>query len=94
VFNEAADYAKTLNRDRYLGHDDWRVPKEFELNQLFQNRANIGEFNEEGDVYWSSTKRVIGGYHTGSAMVQYFSDGALASRDMKYGKCPLRCVRG
>ena len=38
TFNEAADYAKQLNADRYLGHDDWRVPTNAELDVLQENR--------------------------------------------------------
>lgn len=39
TFNEAADYAKKLNREKYLGHDDWHVPTKAELNLLFNSRA-------------------------------------------------------
>jgi Protein of unknown function (DUF1566) len=58
TFNEAANYAAKLNREKYLGHDDWRVPTKGELNVLFHNHAAIGGF-ETGLVpaewYWSSS---------------------------------------
>src|SRR5207302_437178 len=33
TFDEAATYAKQLNKQRFLGHDDWRVPTKHELNE-------------------------------------------------------------
>jgi hypothetical protein len=31
TFKEAAEYAEKLNAQKYLGHDDWRVPTKGEL---------------------------------------------------------------
>ena len=60
-FNEAAKYAKKLNTENTLGHDDWRVPTKAELNVLFQNKekgALKATFNVTGSFtagwYWSS----------------------------------------
>jgi hypothetical protein len=73
TFNEAADYAKKLNGNKYLGHDDWRVPTQVELNVLFNNRAAIGAFDQSGSYpsgcYWSSTPA-----HQGAWNVR-FSEG-------------------
>jgi hypothetical protein len=59
TFNEAAKYARKLNREKYLGYDDWRVPTKNELNVLFNNRAAIGGFDGSGSApdawYWSSS---------------------------------------
>jgi hypothetical protein len=59
TFNEAASYAKRISQERYLGHDDWRVPTKAELNVLFNNRTAIGGFNVTGKAfagwYWSTT---------------------------------------
>jgi hypothetical protein len=64
-FNEAAEYAVQLNKEKYLGHDDWRVPTKAELRVLFEHQYKgelKGTFNllggpEEGTsgLYWSST---------------------------------------
>jgi hypothetical protein len=57
TFNEAAGYAKKLNQEQYLCHNDWRVPTRAELNVLFNNRAAIGGFNVSGSYpagcYWA-----------------------------------------
>ena len=93
TFNDAADYAKLLNAENYLGHQDWRVPTKYELNELFIHRAAIGRFNITGSYpagwYWSSTD-----YNEGlNARVQRFSDG-LQGWNSKNGELSLRCVRG
>jgi hypothetical protein len=59
-FNDAARYVEQLNAQRFLGHDDWRMPTKGELNVLFNNRAAIGGFNTSGEKtpegwYLSST---------------------------------------
>jgi hypothetical protein len=92
TFNEASEYAAKLNRDKYLGHADWRVPTKGELNVLFQNRAAIGEFDESGSDpagwYWSSSQ-----YVDYNAWAQRFSDGNQNYGDV-IGEASLRCVRG
>ena len=78
-FKKAADYAKTLNEEKYLGHDDWRVPTRAELNVLFNNRAAIGGFNVSGSDpagwHWSATPYDIY-YDMYVAWCQRFRDGA------------------
>ena len=75
TFTEAMDFAAALNRQKHLGHADWRVPTKDELNVLFRNRAAIGGFDGTGSDpagwYWSSTP---GEYDLG-AWGQRFSDG-------------------
>ncbi len=90
TFNGAGDYVATLNRERYLGHDDWRMPTKGELNVLFNNRAAIGGFDLSGSNpagwYWSSAE----GYN--GAWAQRFSDGTRFW-GLKYYESSLRCVR-
>jgi hypothetical protein len=60
TFNEAAEYAKTVNSQKACGHDDWRVPTKNELAVLFNNRAAIGGFDifaEPDGWYLSSPGR-------------------------------------
>ena len=47
-FNEATGYARKLNREKYLGHEDWRLPTKNELNVLFNSCAVIGGSNASG----------------------------------------------
>jgi len=93
TFNEAAKYAEQLNAQKYLGHDDWRVPTEDELNVLFSNRADLGGFNETGSEpagwYWSSLQNVYK-----SAWAQGFKGGGWESTLFKWDVSSLRCVRG
>jgi hypothetical protein len=92
TFNDATDYAATLNKQKHLGHDDWRVPTKDELNLLFSNRAAIGGFDEAGcdpvGWYWSSTQ---GEYNLG-AWGQRFSDGTQLVSG-KVVRVSLRLVR-
>jgi hypothetical protein len=87
MFNEAAAYARELNQQNYLGHNDWRVPSTAELNVLYANRnegALKGTFNETAERgafnattwikagwYWSSFQR----NNLNFVGAQRFSDG-------------------
>ena len=62
TFNAAANFAKMLNEENYLGHNDWRVPTREELNVLYENKdkgALKDTFNLTASpvagYYWSST---------------------------------------
>jgi hypothetical protein len=89
-FTGAADYARQLNQQRYLGQNGWRVPTKNELNVLFNNRAAIDGFNIAGSDadgwHWSST----GAY--GYAWGQRFRDGHQFW-DNKTNASSMRCVR-
>lgn len=88
-WNDAMDYAA---RSKAHGHKDWRVPTENELHQLFKHRADIGNFDETGDIgrgwYWSSSQ---GGIN--NAWMQRFRHGNRIS-NLKNLAASLRCVRG
>ena len=92
TFNKAVNYAKRLNQEKYLGHDDWRLPSKTELNVLFNNRAAIGGFNVSGSDpagwYWSSTQGLLWG-----AWAQRFSDDGFQLYNFKVGHSSVRCVR-
>ncbi len=92
TFNDASDYAKKLNQEKYLGHDDWRVPTGDELNVLFNNRAAIGGFNVSGSHlagwYWSTSPDV-----NLIAWCQRFSDGATGFLSKATNSSSVRLVR-
>lgn len=91
TFNDAAEYTRQLNAERFLGQDDWRVPTKGELEVLFNNRAAIGGFDAGSypkGCYWSSSQ-----YDKESLWNQWFYNGTQSV----YGKefhSSLRCVRG
>ena len=94
TFNGAAQYAKKLNAEKALGHDDWRVPTKAELNTLFENRekgALKGTFNVTCSYpsgwYWSGTPVTVN-----FAWGQRFRDG-LQDYCSRYGDSSVRCVR-
>jgi len=76
------------------GHEDWRLPTKAELNVLFNNRANIGNFNESDDNfagwYWSSEKHPNPSF---GAWAQGFSDGAIVGDKRKRIVASVRPVR-
>jgi hypothetical protein len=90
TWNGAMDYCSTLSAS---GHRDWRMPSIIELAVQFNNRADIGGFNETGNMhgatgyYWSSLQ--VG---DNDAWAQRFNDGFhedLGRTDYS----SLRCVR-
>ena len=88
TFNQAQDHAAALDAH---GHHDWRMPTRGELKMLFDNRAAIGGFSENGvspgGWYWSSTQET-----NFSAWSQRFSDGVQAQHGDAMLSA-LRCVR-
>ena len=93
AFNRAEQYAKKLNAEKSLGHDDWRVPTKAELDTLSWNRekgALKGTFNTGSDAsgwYWSGTPVTVN-----FAWGQRFRDG-LQDYCSRYGDSSVRCVR-
>jgi hypothetical protein len=91
TFNEAAEHVRQLNAQKYLGHDDWHLPMQAELNVLFNNRAAIGGFNVTGSHpagwYWSGSS-----YTKWYAWCQRFSDGD-PNYNNKVNHLSVRCVR-
>ena len=77
-----ADYSVT---DGGVTYDDWYLPSEDELNQLYINRAEIGGF--ASNYFWSSTESSIN-----SAWLQHL-DGGNKSSLSKAGTWYLRAVR-
>ena len=89
TFNEAQEYTAKLDAH---GHRDWRVPTRDELNEMYQNRAAIGGFEESGSDpggwYWSSSQS---SYR--NAWAQRFSDG-YQDTSRKHYYTSVRYVRG
>lgn len=90
TWDQAMQYCKMLLA---AGHQDWRVPSIGELALQFNNRADIGGFNETGMMehatgyYWSSSP-------TGDAeaWAQRFNDG-FHEHPGKNINSAVRCVR-
>ena len=85
-------YAAKLDKN---GHKDWKLPSIDELTVLFENRAQIGGFNEKdedpADMYWSSSKlRMI--FPPGNVWAQCFSNGIPYWR-FRRGLASVRPVR-
>jgi hypothetical protein len=90
TWSKAIEYCKTLS---VSGHHDWRMPTIGELAVQFNNRADIGGFNESGQLknasgyYWSSLQ--VG---DDDAWGQRFNDG-FHEDFSKNQDSSLRCVR-
>jgi len=79
----AADYCYNLSG--YLGHSDWYLPAEGELNVMYINMTAITGFT--ASIYWSSSET------TGnSALNQDFSSGAQSGNN-KFNGSYERCTR-
>ena len=105
IWDEAFEYAKSLNTEKYGGYDDWRVPDIDELRSIFtliSNESSNGNnhFIKEPLVEsqnnfkpyrcWSSTN-----YTDGSDYVWYvhFYGGYEHAKHKTYSGY-VRCVRG
>lgn len=90
TWSKAVEYCNSLSAS---AHHDWRVPTIAELAVQFNNRADIGEFNETGQLknasgyYWSSLQ--VGEDY---AWGQRFNDG-FHENFSKEQDSSLRCVR-
>jgi hypothetical protein len=90
TWSKAIEYCRTLSDS---GHQDWRVPTMGELAVQFNNRADIGGFNETGQMenatgyYWSSLQ-----VSDDEAWAQRFNDG-FHEHPGKDINSLLRCVR-
>ena len=71
-----ADIAADVCRDLSLnGFTDWFLPSKDELNQMYIQRATIGNFTT--NHYWSSSENY--GFGVNGALFQNFGNGAQAS---------------
>jgi len=104
-FNDAAAYVEQLNKNKTLGHDDWRLPDPEEL-QLLCGMQNTGAFsgtfnwaskpvdNTEGyaaPLYWSSLAYTQK-WRTDKAKSINFKDGIPEIR-FKMDRLCLRVIR-
>jgi len=71
-WNTAAQKANDLS---FNGFEDWFLPSQTELDQIFGNlkRKNLGDFKDEW--YWSSTEDYGHTYYDRYAYAQNFKDG-------------------
>jgi hypothetical protein len=82
--HQAAQRCADLN---VLGHGDWYLPAQQELNVLYLNRLAISNFDTGGAFYWSSSE-----INNGNAWTQRFSDGNQGNHNKNSARL-LRCVR-
>jgi hypothetical protein len=77
----------------YNGFNDWFLPSQAELDQIYGNlkRRNLGDFKNEW--YWSSTQHISS---TGYAHDQNFNNGAMDYNGKTYSRYvrPIRQVPG
>lgn len=79
-----SDYSVTVNNEYY---DDWYLPSQAELGELYANRGAVGLAGANG--YWSSTEVMP---NTSNAGYVDFSNGSIGSAS-KMAMLHVRCVR-
>jgi len=93
-WNTAAQKARDLSLN---GFNDWFLPSQTELDQIFGNlkRRNLGNFKDE--MYWSSTEGKDVWYRERIAFCQNFKDGKMGTdykTSNRYLVRPIRQVAG
>lgn len=95
TFNQAAEHIKKVNKEKYLGFSDWRLPTREELT-ILQRSKNTGAFNktfvdrEHNHKGWYCSSEV----RDERAYDQRFVDGFGEYHDVKMSHSSVRLVRG
>ena len=82
-WNKAREYVKTLNRG---GYSDWSLPTKEELDELYINKNQIGNF--QNDYYWSDSD-----FERFYAWNQDFSAGFPNYNYKKFNDYRVRAIR-
>jgi len=100
TWDEAFKFAEQLNKEKYAGYDDWRVPTVKELQSLVDFTRSEPAIKKplinnllEGENYWSSSPEVsdIADGKTSWFVDFCFGFTYYAEKSYKYN---IRCVRG
>jgi len=81
VYGQTEEYVKKLNRQKFAGHDDWRLPTIPELMSLLEpekqsNKLYIDPvFDSKQTWCWSADRPPAGESSSESAWYVYFNDG-------------------
>jgi len=96
TWGEALKYAEQLNKEKYAGYDDWRVPTVIELQSLVdftRHEPAIKEplaYNIASYNYWSSLSSISKDSFAWHVRFRYGDTSHSRKSDEYY----VRCVRG
>ncbi len=94
AYKPALEYVRELNRKRFAGFDDWRLPTVDELASLLEPEEQSNDlfinpiFDETQRYCWTSDQR-----GSGSAWPVYFGNGYVDWYDLDGGGYYVRAVR-
>jgi hypothetical protein len=80
--------AKVCSEYSNGGETDWFLPSKDELNELYINRAYVGNMSETS--YWSSSKT---GTNSGGWLQRFHRDGEQEDYTFIHASCSVRAVR-
>ncbi len=77
-WDESFEYAKKLNREKYCGYSDWKVPSINELNTIFSNRT----YNRHSCTHQTYIKEIF--LNSMTMHLQEFWSSSQAGEDSAY----------
>lgn len=87
-FDGSKQYKANQLEDSSLDDGGVRLPTRAELNQIYENKADLGKFDSSDQWYWSSSQE----YNKNKAYDQHFQGGGQRL-DIKSSESSVRFVR-
>lgn len=95
LFKEAVEYIKQINRERFCGYNDWRMPTLEESMSLVERDANDINNMKLNSIFNARQKWIWTADKASEDMMWFvnYEEGLCNRDDKEYCKCFIRAVR-